>query len=99
MKKIIAAALLLTAGVAQAESFQHETDIGAEQLFPTLITEQVTDVNTGRNANFAYQEAIGSRDLFPLVDAEDVKNTQPTGRTIFEYQADVGSEELDPSLS
>jgi hypothetical protein len=99
MKNIIATALILTAGVAQAESFQHERAIGAEQLFPTLITEQATSVDTGRNANFAYQEAIGSSDLFPLADAEDVKNTHPTGRTVFEFQVNVGSEELDPSLS
>ena len=65
MKNIVATALILTAGVAQAGSFQHEKAIGAEQLFSTLRAEQVTSVNTGHNANFAYQVNVGSEELDP----------------------------------
>jgi len=96
MKHLIATALILTAGVAQAQSFDHEKQIGSADLFSTLATEGV--VSTG-GGEFAYQEAIGSSDLFPTLGVEQKPAGAPGNRTVFEYQLNIGSSELDPHLS
>ena len=98
MKTLIAAALVLTAGVAQANSFDHEKQIGPADLFATLATEGVVSNDVSADSNFAYQIAVDTPDLFPTLDSAG--ETSVSGeRTVFEYQLNIGSSELDPSLS
>ena len=96
MKTIIATALILTAGVAQAHSFDYEKQVGSSELFSTLATEGVVSRSGG---DFAYQKAIGSRDLFPTLGLEGATSGASGDRTVFEYQRSIGSSELDPHLS
>jgi hypothetical protein len=96
MKALIAATILAaTTGLAQAQSFAYQQQVGSAELYSTLTTtDSVVNVPGG---DFAYQAAVGSEDLFVL-GGGDVGT--PTGeRTAFEYQINVGSGELDPSLS
>ena len=98
MKILIATALVLSAGIAQAQSFDHEKQIGTPDLFATLATEGVVSVSRDANSNFAYQIAVDTPDLFPTL--ESAGHPSVTGqRTVFEYQRNIGSSELDPSLS
>ena len=70
MKTLIAAALVLTAGVAQANSFDHEKQIAYQiavdtpDLFPTLDSAGETSVS-GERTVFEYQLNIGSSELDP----------------------------------
>lgn len=101
MKTLIATALILTAGIAQAHSFDHEQQIGTPNLFATLGTEGVVSVDSAPSRNFAYQIAVGTPDLFPtLIKAEAQPQPQAEGsNTVFEYVRNIGTSELDPSLS
>ncbi|MDJ0738718.1 MAG: hypothetical protein QNJ91_03315 [Gammaproteobacteria bacterium] len=98
MKTLIATALVLSAGLAQAASFDHEKQIGTPELFTTLATEGAVSVNVDADRNFAYQVAVDTPNLFPTL--ESAGNPSVTGeRTVFEYQQNIGTQELDPSLS
>ena len=70
MKTIIAAALVLSAGIAQAQSFDHEKALGSADLFSTLATEGVVKVRS--DSNFDYQKAVGTENLFPTLRTADV---------------------------
>jgi len=96
MKTLIAAAIFAgTAGIAQAQSFAYEQQVGSAELYSTLVSE---DVRPGALvSDFAYQSAVGSEDLFSL--GHDDIRAPSGGRTAFEYQLNFGSAELDPSLS
>ena len=96
MKTLIATALVLTAGIAQAQSFDHEKQIGTADLFATLATEGAVSAET--SGNFAYQVAVDTPALFPTLGAAR-SDTVPGARTVFRYQHDIGTAELDPSLS
>ena len=96
MKTIIAAALVLSAGFAQAQSFDYEQAIGSADLFSTLATEGVVEVRN--DSNFDYQKAVGTENLFPTLRTADAES-QGNERTVFTYQQNIGSSELDPSLS
>jgi hypothetical protein len=98
MKTLIATALVLSAGLAQAHSFDHERQIGTPDLFATLATEGVISVNRDANSNFAYQIAVDTPDLFPTLESAGHPSVSGD-RTVFEYQRNIGSSELDPSLS
>ena len=98
MKTLIATALVLSAGIAQAQSFDHEKQIGTPELFSTLATEGVVSASSGADRSFAYQVAVDTPDLFPTLDSAG----EPSGdgeRTVFEYQLNIGTQELDPFLS
>lgn len=95
MKHLIATALILTAGVAQAHSFDYQRAAGSADLFPTLATEGVVSNSAG--SAFAYQQAVGSSDLF-VPTQQGNASTLPGERTVFEYQRNVGSQELDPHV-
>lgn len=98
MKTIIAtaAALILSTGVAQAQSFDFEKSVGSAELFSTLATEGTVSVSGG--SEFAYQVQNDSTDLYPTLGIAN-DNPQVSGeRTAFEYQINVGNE-LDPHLS
>ena len=98
MKTLIATALVLSAGLAQADSFDHEKQIGTPNLFATLATEGAATINIDADRNFDYQVAVGTPDLFPTLDSAG--NPSVSGqRTVFEYQLNIGTQELDPSLS
>jgi len=97
MKHIIATALILTAGVAQAQSFDYEKQVGASELFSTLATEGVVSRSGG--SDFAYQKAIGTPNLFPTLGLEGATSGASGDRTVFEYQRNIGGGELDPHLS
>ena len=97
MKALIATALILTAGMAQAASFDHEKQIGTADLFATLNSEGAASVGIERN--FAYQKAVGTPELFPTLNHEGSANPVAGERTVFEYQLNIGTSELDPSLS
>ena len=99
MKSFIAAALLVTGGIAQAQSFDYEKSVGSAELYSTLATDQVTVISGDRGGNFAYQETVGSHDLFPTLGTTDAAPQVSEGRTVFDYQRIVGSQELDPWLS
>ena len=88
--------MILTAGVAQAHSFDYERSAGSADLFVTLATEGVAS-NSGGNV-FAYQQAAGSADLFVPTGQDGNASTAPGERTVFEYQRSVGSQELDPHV-
>ncbi len=96
MKYLIASALILTAGVAQAHSFDYERAAGSADLFVTLATEGAAS-NSGGNV-FAYQQAVGSSDLFVPTEQNSNASALPGERTVFEYQRAVGSQELDPHV-
>jgi len=98
MKTLIATALVLSAGIAQAQSFDYQRQIGSPDLFPTLATEDVVTVDTDANPNFAYQIAVDTPDLFPTLDSAGHGGISGD-RTVFEYQRNIGTQELDPSLS
>ena len=98
MKTVIATALVLSAGIAQAQSFDYEKQIGTADLFSTLATEGVVSANSGADRNFAYQVAVDTPDLFPT--HENIGQSPVSGnRTVFEYQLNIGTQELDPFLS
>ena len=98
MKTAIATVLILSAGIAQAHSFDYEKQIGTTELFATLATEGVMSAETGRN--FDYQIAVGTPELFPTLISDGAPSTSASGeRTVFEYQLNIGTDELDPSLS
>ncbi|MCB1773801.1 MAG: hypothetical protein KDI88_09310 [Gammaproteobacteria bacterium] len=96
MKTLIAAAILAaTTGVAQAQSFAYERQVGSSELYSTLATG---DARPGLPAgDFAYQSAVGSEDLFSL--GHGGISAPSGGRAAFQYQLNIGSAELDPSLS
>ena len=54
MKTLIATALVLSAGIAQADSFDYEKQIGTPDLFATLATEGVVSNSRDANPNFDY---------------------------------------------
>ena len=96
MKTLIAASIILASGVTQAQSFDYERAVGSAELYSTLATDDVVNVDTGHSGGFAYQEAVGSEDLFPTLIS--VKPQVSSDRNAFAYQEAVGHE-LDPSLS
>lgn len=96
MKHLIATTLILTAGVAQAHSFDYERSAGSEDLFVTLATEEAVSNSAG--SVFAYQQAVGSSDLFVPTDQSGNNPALSGERTVFEYQRNVGSQELDPHV-
>ena len=96
MKYLIATALILTAGAAQAQSFEYQKQVGTPELFSTLATDGVVSRSGG---DFAYQKAIGAPDLFPTLGLEGASSGTTGERTVFEYQRNIGSSELDPHLS
>jgi hypothetical protein len=98
MKTLIAASITLASGVTQAQSFDYEKAVGASELYSTLNTDQVGNVDTGHNGGFAYQESVGSDDLFPTLIGASTKPQISNDRNAFAYQEVVGNE-LDPSLS
>ena len=98
MKTLIAAALVLTAGVVQANSFDHEKQIGTADLFATLATEGVVSNGVISDSNFAYQVAVDTPNLFPTLDSAGGAPVSGE-RTVFEYQVNTAGGELDPSLS
>ncbi len=99
MKTLIAAALALSAGLAQAHSFAHEKALGTAELFTTLNTEGVVSTTVPGDREFAYQRALGTVELFPTLGVEESQPRGVIGRTVFTYQRAIGSAELDPSLS
>jgi hypothetical protein len=100
MKTLIATALVLSAGITQAASFDYEKQIGAPELFSTLATDGVVSNSAGTDREFAYQVNVGTPELFPTLGITDAQAESISGeRTVFEYQRNIGSGELDPSLS
>lgn len=99
MKTLIASALILTAGLAQATSFDHERQIGSAELYSTLAADGYVQSATPPDRNFAYQRAIGATELFPTLVSEGVEPPATSGNAVFKYQMAIGSAELDPSLS
>ena len=98
MTTLIAAAFVLTAGVSQANSFDHEKQVGTADLFQTLATEGVVSHSVLSDSSFAYQVAVDTPNLFPTL--ESAGQAPVSGkRTVFEYQLNIGTGELDPSLS
>lgn len=98
MKTLIATALILTAGFAQAQSFDYEKQVGSAELYSTLNGGDSVSVSVG-SSEFAYQVSIGSDDLFPTLRTSQSEPGVTGDRTVFEYQLNIGSGELDPSLS
>jgi hypothetical protein len=100
MKTLIATALVLSAGITQAASFDYEKQIGAPELFSTLATDGFVSNSVGNDREFAYQVNVGTPELFPTLGITDTRAESVSGeRTVFEYQLNIGSSELDPSLS
>lgn len=99
MKTLIAAALIASAGLAQAQAFDYQKAVGSTELYSTLIAGQVTADAGNTGGNFAYQKAIGSSDLFPTLNTAGAGSSSNSGPTVFEYHRVVDSQELDPSLS
>ena len=95
MKTLIAASIILAAGVTQAQSFDYEKAVGSAELYSTLATDNVVSVDTGHDGGFAYQEAVGSEDLFPTLIR--VEPQVSSDRNAFAYQ-EVAGNELDSSL-
>ena len=98
MKTLIAASIILASGVSQAQSFEYEKAIGSAELYSTLNTDQVVNVDSSHNGGFAYQESVGSDDLFPTLIGASKELQISSDRDAFAYQAVAGNE-LDPSLS
>jgi len=98
MKTLIAASIILASGVTQAQSFDYEKAVGSAELYSTLNTDQVVNVDTGHSDGFAYQVSVGSDDLFPTLIGASAEPQISDGRSAFAYQ-EVAGNELDPSLS
>ena len=98
MKTIIAATLILASGITQAQSFDDEKAVGSVELYSTLATDGVVNLNTGNRSGFAYQESVGSTDLFPTLIGTGKAPQVSSEGSAFAYQKAVGNE-LDPSLS
>jgi len=98
MKTLIAASIILASGITQAQSFDYEKAVGSSELFSTLNSDQVVNVDTGHSGGFAYQVSVGSDDLFPTLIGASTKPQISSDRNAFAYQ-EVAGNELDPSLS
>jgi len=98
MKILIAASIILASGVTHAQSFDYEKAVGSADLFSTLNSDKVLNVDSGHNGGFAYQESVGSNDLFPTPISADAEPQISGDNSAFAYQ-EVSGNELDPSLS
>mgnify|MGYP001825023769 CR=1 FL=1 len=84
--------------MTQAQSFDYEKAVGSAELYSTLNTDQVVNVDSSHNDGFAYQESVGSNDLFPTLIGTSTEPQISSESDAFAYQ-EVAGNELDPSLS